>query len=272
MPDLETVLRASLTERANQVEPREAAIRDAVSAIHRRRRMRSARVTLGTVAAVGAIVFAATSWHTTRPAAAPAAQASATTTPAATPLDRSSDPVAHTGITGAAHSGSPSGDTILTTTFGPDYTVQPQSPSGFGGDLTLTPGSPSARGLPQGYEGAVSLVVLSGKSDSAQGPVDTMTSLCGAMVEKGATMKACVPQTVNGLTVQRAEVDAPNSKIGTWANLRILYARPDKQVQYAEITIWNTAHTTTAGERVAADAWISAQNAKLANAATTPTS
>lgn len=168
-------------------------------------------------------------------------------------------------------SGSPSGDSILTAVFGPDYTVQPQSPSGFGGDLTLTPGSPSARGLPPGYEAAVSLTVLGEKTDSAQGLVDTMTALCAAMVEKGATMKACVPEIVDGLTVQRAEVDAPNTTVGTWANLRILYARLDKQVQYAEISVWNTAHPTTTAERAAAHEWINAQNIKLGNAATTPT-
>lgn len=271
MLDLETLLREGLTELAEQVEPREEAVRDAVSAIHRRRRMRSAGRSLGAAAAVGAIVFAATSWHPGSPAAEPAAQSPATTTPVATPLTRSSASVAHSATTAPAATGVTRGATGLAGIFGPDYTPRPQSPAGFGGDLTLTPGSPSASGLPQGYAGAVSLVVLSGKSDSPQGRVDTITSLCGAMVEKGATMKACVPQSFNGLTVQRSEVDAPNTTIGTWANLRILSTRPDKRVQYAEITIWNTAHTTTTGERAAADAWISAQNAKLSRAATTPT-
>lgn len=132
------------------------------------------------------------------------------------------------------------------------------------------PRQPSSAGLPAGYEATIALQVISGTSNSATGPVDTMTALCGALVEKGATMKPCVPQTVNGLSVQRAEVDAPYTKIGTWANPRILYARPHTQVQYAKITIWNTTHPHTSQERAAAAAWIHAQNAKAALAATTP--
>ncbi len=136
---------------------------------------------------------------------------------------------------------------VINTTFGADWTPQPKSPSGFGGDITLTPGSPSAAGLPAGYAAAASFTVLGPTSDSATGPVDTITAMCGSWVEKGATMKACVPQQVNGLTVQRSETDAPNTKIGTWANLRFLYKRPDGLVLNTEITIWNTAHATTDG-------------------------
>ncbi len=65
-------------------------------------------------------------------------------------------------------------------------------------------------------------------------------------------MKACVPQQVNGLTVQRSETDAPNTKIGTWANLQVLVQTPRRLVLYTEITIWNTAHTTTTQERATA--------------------
>jgi len=68
--------------------------------------------------------------------------------------------------------------------------------------------------------------------------------------------------------VQRSETDGPNTKIGTWANLRFLFKRPDGLVQYTEITIWNTAHTTTTQERATAAKWLNAQATNLATAAT----
>jgi len=159
--------------------------------------------------------------------------------------------------------------TSLDTIFGGDYTPQPQSSSGFGGDLTLTPRSPSAVGLPAGYAAAVSLSVLERMSGSGSGAVDTIKGLCEPLVEKGATFKACVPETHATLTVQRSEIDAPNTKVGTWATLRILYSRPDGKVQYAETTVWKTGQPTTAQERSQAAAWLKAQDNKLATAATT---
>lgn len=119
------------------------------------------------------------------------------------------------------------------------------------------------------YAAAASSVVLSPTSLTATGPVDTIAALCAPLVEKGATTKACVPQQVNGATVQRSETDAPNTKIDTWANLRILYKRPDQLVVYTEVTIWNTGHPTTAAERAAAAMWLNAQTTKLVTAATT---
>jgi len=274
MPDLESLLRASLTDHAGQVEPRPEAVRAAVDAVQRRRRARAAGHGL---AAVAAVAVATTWWHptttpaTTAPAAAPSTTApTVASTPGTPPPPPTSTTAASSTFTASTHAGSGGGAAVLTAAFGPDYTVQPKSPSGFGGDLTLIPGSPSSAGLPAGYQATITLQVISGTSDSATGPVNTMTALCAALVEKGAMMKPCVPQTINGLTVQRAEVDAPNTKIGTWANLRILYARPDTQVQYAEITIFNTTHPTTSQERAAAVAWIHAQNANATLAATTP--
>jgi hypothetical protein len=280
MSDVETLLRSSLAEHAEKVAPRAEAIRDAVAAVHRRRRWQSARraaTGLAAAAAVGAIALSATAWHPGPSAPVPGAPSTSAPTTAGTPVAAQSP--SSTAPTSTAHrsTAAPSSTEansrggVLASAFGSDYTAQPQSPSGFGGDLTLTPGSSSAAGLPAGYQAAVTLGLLEATSGSAQGPVDTMTSLCGAMVEKGATMKACVPQRVGGLTVQRAEVDAPNTKVGTWANLRILYLRPDKRVQYAEVTIWNTAHTTTAQERASAAVWLHAQNAKVTSAATAPT-
>ena len=274
MPDIETLLRSSLPEHAEQVVPRAEAIRDAKGAVHRKRRMQSATRGVAAAAAVAAIVATGTLWRLAGAPTAPTAQPSATMT--ATAPSHSPAPAPEATATTSAPAPSSiakfSQVAILAPIFGGDYTAQPQSPSGFGGDLTLTPGSPSAAGLPAGYEVTVSLSLLGPMSGSANGPVDTMTALCGAMVEKGATMKGCLPQTVHGLSVQRAEVDAPNTKVGTWANLRILYRRPDKLVQYAEVTIWNTAHTTTVQERTAAAAWLHAQNTNLTTAATAATS
>lgn len=276
MPDIETLLRSTLAEHAEQVTPRAEAIHNAVAAVQRRRRWQTARrgaTGAAAAAAVGAIALGATAWHPMLVEPTPAA--SSTTAPATAPATAQVPPAAQSpspAATASTATPSPPSATsraaVLASAFGGDYTPQPQSPSGFGGDLTLTPGSPSAAGLPAGYQAAVTLSLLDGTSDSAQGPVDTMTSLCGALVEKGATMKACVPQRAGDLTVQLAEVDAPNTKIGTWANLRILYLRPDKRVQYAEVTIWNTAHATTAQERVSAATWLHAQNAKATTAAT----
>lgn len=143
----------------------------------------------------------------TAPAAAPSTTAPAVAPTTGTPSPTVTAATSST-FTASTHAGSGGGAAILTSAFGPDYTAQPKSPSGFGGDLTLTPGSPSSAGLPAGYQATITLQVISGTSNSATGPVDTMTALCGALVEKGATMKPCVPQTVNGLSVQRAEVDA----------------------------------------------------------------
>lgn len=274
MPDIETLLRFTLAEHADQVAPRAEAIHDAVAAVHRRRRWQSARrgaTGAAAAAAVGAIALSAATWHPGPSAPATGAPSiSAPGTAGYTPAVQSPSPTATTSTAARSSAESTSRGEVLASAFGSDYTAQRQSPSGFGGDLTLTPGSPSAAGLPAGYEAAVTLSLLAATSDSAQGPVDTMTSLCAALVEKGATMNPCVPERVGALTVQRAEVDAPNTKVGTWANLRILYLRPDKRVQYAEVTIWNTAHTTTAQERATAAVWLHAQNAKVTTAATAP--
>lgn len=278
MSDLETLLRSTLAERAAAVEPRPDAIRAAVAATQRRRRTRSTGQALAGAAAVGAIVLAATLWHPISPPSDPTGQSAATpttnaatattetiaaTAPVASPPSNSTTTTANLSTVAVRRIG------ILNATLGADYTGKPKSPSGFGGDITLTPGSPSAAGLPPGYAAAASSVVLDHTSAAANGPVDTMTAFCGALVEKGATTKACVPQQVNGLTVQRSETDAPNTKIGTWANLRIFYQRPDQLVVYTEMTIWNTAHTTTAQERATAAKWLNAQTTKLATAVTT---
>lgn len=282
MSDLETLLRSTLAERAAQEEPRPDAIRAAVAAVERRRRIRSTAQALAGAAAVGGIVLAGVLWHPLGPSATPAGPTAAT--PTSTLLETATATPNITPSATAAMAPPTPGSTettdgvstvairrigTLTAVMGADWTAQPQSPSGFGGDITLTPGSPSATGLPAGYAAAASSVVLGPTSQSATGPEDTMTALCAALVEKGATTKACVPQQVHGLTVQRSATDAPNTKIGTWANLRILYQRPDRLVVYTEITIWNTAHTTTAEERATAAKWLHAQTAKLAAAATT---
>ena len=276
MSDLETLLRSTLAEHAAAVDPRPDAIREVISAVQRRRRIRSASQALAGAAAVGAIVVTVAVWHPIGPSAEPTLQPAATTT--TTPTG-----TATTAATAAAASSpspsTPSSSTPATTanlstvdvrhigvlnlTFSADWTPQPKSTSGFGGDLTLTPGSASATGLPAGYAAAVSYSLLGATTDSATGPVDTVTALCGSLVEKGATMKACVPQKVNRLTVQRSETDAPNTKVGTWANLRFLFKRPDELVQYTEITIWNTAHTTTTQERATATKWLNAQATQL---------
>jgi len=273
MSDIEALLRSTLAEHAEGVEPRPDAMRDAVSAVDRRHRTRTATQALAAAAAVGAIVVTATLWHPFGRAAEPATQPAvlSTTTPAtpattSTPTETSPSP--RTPAVTSKSSIAQSGRAALQSAFGVDYTPQPQSSSGFGGDLTLTPGSPSAAGLPAGYGAAVTYSLLDATSVSANGPVDTITALCGAFVEKGATFKACVPQQVGGLTVQRSETDAPNTKVGTWANLRFLFKRPDNLVQYTEITIWKTSHDTTAQERATAATWLNSQATELATSAT----
>jgi hypothetical protein len=277
MSDIEALLRSTLTEHADGVEPRPDAMRHAVSAVQGRHRTRTATQALAAAAAVGAIVVTATLWHPFGPAAEPATQAAvlSTTTPttpaaatATTSTPTTTSPSPRTPAVTSKSSNAQSGRAALQSAFGVDYTPQPQSPSGFGGDLTLTPGSPSAAGLPPGYGAAVTYSLLDATSDSANGPVDTITALCGGFVEKGATFKACVPQQVGGLTVQRSEIDAPNTKVGTWATLRLLFKRPDKLVQYTEITIWKTSHDTTAQERATAASWLNSQATKLATSAT----
>lgn len=273
--DLETLLRSTLVEHAAAADPRPDAIREVVSAVQRRRRIRSASQALAGASAVAAIVVTVVVWHPIGPSTEPILQPAASTTPnpaltATTAVTAAASPPstsipATTGNLSTVyvrHLG------VLNSTFGADWTPQPKSTSGFGGDITLTPASPSAAGLPAGYAAAASYTVLAATTDSATGPVDTVTALCGSLVEKGATMKACVPQQVNGLTVQRSETDAPNTKVGTWANLRFLFRRPDKLVQYTEITIWETARATTAQERATAAKWLNAQAVKLAATAT----
>ena len=281
MSDLETLLRATLAERAAQEEPRSDAIQAAVAAVQRRRRIRSTRQALAGAAAVGGIVLAITLWHPLGPSTTPTGQPAATSgqpagIPSATATATNSTTTAAPSPTPSSTDTTPDLSTVairrigtLSAAMGADWTAQPQSPSGFGGDITLTPGSPSAAGLPDGYAAAASSVVLGPTSLTATGSIDTITGMCASRVEKGATTKPCVPHHVNGLTVQRSETDAPNTRIGTWANLRILYQRPDQLVVYTEITIWNTAHTTTAQERTTAATWLDAQTIKLINAATT---
>jgi len=157
--------------------------------------------------------------------------------------------------------------TLLASVFGSDYTVQPQSPSGWGGDLKLTANSASAKGLPPGYEAAVTVRLLGPMTDSGHGVVDTITALCQPMQEKGASSKGCTKQTIGGVTVYRDVTDGPNTKIGTFETLRFLYQRPDKGAEYAEVTIWNTSHTTTAAERASGSTWVNAQSDKVAAAA-----
>jgi len=272
--DLETLLRSTLVEHA-AVDPRPDAIREVVAAVKRRRRIRSTSQSLA--AAAAALVITVVVWRPIGSPAEPTLQPAATATPAVTATTPAAAAVSSPPSTPPVTIPATPGDVstvairhigVLNAALGADWTPQPQSASGFGGDITLTPASPSAASLPAGYAAAASYRVLGPTSDSATGPVDTITALCGFLVEKGATMKACVPQQVNGLTVQRSETDAPNTKVGTWANLRFLYKRPDGLVQYTEITIWNTGHTTTTQERAAASKWLTAQTNNLATAAT----
>ncbi len=274
MPDIETLLRAALAERAERALPRTEAVDAAVAAVQHRRRGQVTASSVAAAAAVGAIALAISAWpHASRgadPDSAVAASTATSGTPSPTPLRSGGvNPTATTPPTATAPQSSQAVPTTLGTVFGGDYTAQPQSPSGFGGDLTLTPGSRSAAGLPAGYAAAISLVVLDQVSASYPGTVDTMKTLCAPLVEKGAIFKACVPETHATLTVQRSEIDAPNTKVGTFATLRILYTRPDGKVQYAEATVWKTAQPSTAQERTQAAAWLKAQNNKLAEAATT---
>jgi hypothetical protein len=157
--------------------------------------------------------------------------------------------------------------TLLASVFGSDYSVQPKSPSGFGGDLSLTANSASAKGLPAGYEAVISVDLLGPTTDSGNGVVDTITALCEPMQEKGASSNGCTTQTVGGLTVHRYVMEGPNTKVGTFETLRFLYLRPDKKVQYAEVTIWTTSHTTTVAERASGSTWVNAQADKVRAAA-----
>jgi len=262
MPDLEALLRSTLIEQAEQITPRLEAVSAAKSVAQPHRRSRPAGRSVIAAAAVAAVAAAALSWHpfadSTMATMPP--PANAPTTAPATPVESAPG----LGIDSRApHPRSPdwwaagagSSAAILMPLFGSDYSYQPQSPS--------------AAGLPAGYRAAATLNVVNATPVSGQGLIEPITTLCAALVEKGATTKACVPQTVGSLTVQRAETDAPNTKIGTWANLRILYQRPDGLVQYAEVNIWNTAYPTTVAERTQAATWLQAQNPKLAAAATT---
>lgn len=246
-------------------------MREAVLAVRRRRRARS---TLGIVAAVGAVGVIAGGAITFRgldrdaldpqtvavPAAAP--QLPAVTTP---PTAVTTPPTSAT--TMAAPAVALMKQTLLASVFGSDYNVQPKSPSGWGGDLTLTANSASAKGLPAGYGAAISFDVLDPMTDSGHGLVDTVTALCEPMQEKGASSNGCTTQTVGGLTVHRYVMEGANTKVGTFETLRFLYLRPDKKVQYAEVTIWNTSHTTTVAERASGSTWVNAQASKVQAAA-----
>ncbi len=278
MPDLETLLRSTLIEQAEQITPRLDAVSAAKSVAEPHRRLRPAGRSVIAAAAVAAVAAAALSWHpfadSTTATMPPPANALTTAPATAKTLVESASglgidsPAPHPRSPDWWAAGAGGSAAILMPLFGSDYSYQPQSPSGWGGGLTLTPGSPSAAGLPAGYQAAATLNVVNATPVSGQGFIEPITTLCAALVEKGATTKACVPQTVGSLTVQRAETDAPNTKIGTWANLRILYQRPDGLVQYAEVNIWNTAYPTTVAERTQASTWLQAQNPKLAAAAT----
>lgn len=160
--------------------------------------------------------------------------------------------------------------TLLASAFGNDYSVQPKSAFGWGGDLKLTANSASAKGLPAGYEAAITVQLAGPSVDSGNGVVDTITALCQPMQEKGASSNGCTKQTIGGVTVYRDVTDGPNMKIGTFETLRVLYQRPDKWVQYAEVTIWNTAHSTTAAERATGATWVNAQTDKVRAAAVGP--
>ncbi len=270
MHEIEDLLRSSLRRNAEDVTPRSDAIREAVLAVRRRQRARS---TLGIVAAVGAVGVIAGGAFTFRALNRDAVESQTVAVPAAAPqLPAATTPPTTTATptmsaTSAAPAGAVTKQTLLASVFGSDYTVQPQSPSGWGGDLKLTANSASAKGLPPGYEAAVTVRPLGPMTDSGHGVVDTITALCQPMQEKGTSTKGCTKQTIGGVTVYRDVTDGPNTKIGTFETLRFLYQRPDKKAQYAEVTIWNTSHTTTAAERASGSTWVNAQSDKVAAAA-----
>ncbi len=228
----------------------------AVATVRRRRRGRS---TLGVLTAVGAVGIVAVGGialgglslgphGASTPQVAVALQ-STTTSPASSPTPAPPS---------AGPAGSSSSHTSLTSAFGNDYSDLPNA----WGDLKLTASSDSAKGLPVGYEAAISLRLL--------GPEDTIERLCQALNEKGASSSGCTKQSVGGTTLYRSVTEGANLKIGTFRTLRFLYQRPDHTVQYAELTIWNTAHATSAAERANGSAWIDAQSNKIQSAAIAP--